>query len=93
MKLIGNGRTGVVAAKQDRTLSPVDVVLSYGRLLCVLTISHIEMQRRTTWLLVRWWVWRSIEVACRVRITLGARRRSARWYCGALIFVVAVVYG
>ena len=77
MKLIGNDKTGVIAAKQDWTLSLVDIILAYVRLLCIL-IRPVELQRRTNRLLIRWRVWRSIEVACRVWIMLSARRRSVR---------------
>lgn len=77
MKLVGIVRAAVVAAKQDWTFSLVGVVLAHGGLLWIL-ISRIELPRRTTAQLIRQWVWRSIEVACWVRIILGARRRSVR---------------
>lgn len=67
-----------LVASKDWTLSLVNVSLAHGGLLCALTISRIELQRMTTWLLIRRRVGRSIQVARRVRVWMGARRRGAR---------------
>ena len=78
MKLIGDGRAGVGAAKMIDALVVRGVVVAYGGLLWILMTGRIGLPGRTTTRLCVKRVWRSIEVARRVRIRVGARRRSAR---------------